>query len=106
MRMIDDGKRFSAIFAANDVMAFGALLALKERGIPVPARVSIIGYDNIPFASLVGLTTVAQPVSEMERNSMLMLLDLIERREPNPTKILLTPSMVIRETCGRIAAGY
>jgi len=87
-------------------MAFGVLLALKERGIPVPAQVSIIGYDNIPFASLVGLTTVAQRVFEMGRNFMLMLLDLIEGREPNPTKILLTPSMVIRETCGRIAAGY
>jgi LacI family repressor for deo operon, udp, cdd, tsx, nupC, and nupG len=60
----------------------------------------------MPFASLVDLTTVAQPVFEMERNSMLMLLDLIEGREPNQPKILLRPSMVIRETCGRIAAGY
>jgi LacI family transcriptional regulator len=104
-RLIDGGKGFSAIFAANDVMAFGALLAFKERGIPVPARVSIIGYDNIPFASLIGLTTVAQPAFEMGRNAMLMLLDLIEGREPNPRKMLLRPSMVIRDTCMRIEAG-
>ncbi|MBN2553851.1 MAG: LacI family DNA-binding transcriptional regulator [Spirochaetales bacterium] len=93
---------FTAIFSANDTMAFGAFQALKEAGIDIPGKVSLVGYDDIPFASTMGLTTVAQPIYEMGRNAMIMLLDLVNERIAAPQQIVLRPSMVLRSTCQRI----
>jgi LacI family transcriptional regulator len=55
---------FTAVFAGNDLMAIGAIRALGEAGLPVPKRVSVVGYDDIHLAALVtpSLTTVRQPV--------------------------------------------
>ncbi|OYU98890.1 MAG: transcriptional regulator, partial [Burkholderiales bacterium PBB5] len=57
----------SAIFASNDDMAMGAVVAAQRRGLQVPADLSVCGFDDSPMASLVWpqLTTVRQPVSEM-----------------------------------------
>jgi LacI family transcriptional regulator len=58
---------FTAVFAANDVMALAAIEALVDHGVRVPEDVSVVGYDDTVFAALVrpGLTTVRQPVYEM-----------------------------------------
>ena len=93
--------KFSAIFAANDMMAFGAKQALKEHGLKVPEDISLVGYDDIRFSSIIALTTVAQPTYEMGRNAMVLLLDLIEGRVSTPQQIVLRPSMMIRESCQR-----
>ncbi|MCP4402321.1 MAG: LacI family transcriptional regulator [bacterium] len=92
---------FSAIFAANDMMAFGARQALKDHGLKVPDDVSLVGYDDILFSSIIALTTVAQPSYEMGKNAILLLLDLIHGRISTPQQIVLRPSMVIRESCQR-----
>ena len=92
---------FTAIFAANDMMAFGAEQALKEHGLKIPEDVSLVGYDDIRFSSIIALTTVAQPTYEMGRNAMVLLLDLIEGRVSTPQQIVLRPSMMIRESCRR-----
>jgi LacI family transcriptional regulator len=65
--LLDRGVPFSAIFAANDEMAFGACVALFERGIRVPEDVSVTGFDDHPLAALFvpPLTTVRQPMYEM-----------------------------------------
>jgi len=106
MRKFLRGKtQFTSIFAANDVMALGAMLALKEKNLRVPQDVSIIGYDDIPFASLVGLTTVAQPAFEMGRNAIYMLINILEGKLTNSQHIVLRPSLVIRETCKNISYG-
>jgi len=93
---------FSAIFASNDVMAFGAMRALKEANLGVPDDVSIIGYDDIPFAEHVSLTTIAQPSYEVGRNALMLLMDLIHKRREPPQKILLRDSLIIRKSCRRI----
>jgi DNA-binding LacI/PurR family transcriptional regulator len=78
----------TAIMAANDLMAIGAMKAIQEQGLDVPADVSVMGYDDIDIASLCtpALTTVRQPKYEMGKRSVQALLDRIETRktEKNP----------------------
>jgi LacI family transcriptional regulator len=69
----------TAIFASNDLEAMGVYKALYLRNIHVPEQMSVIGFDNIPFASVVspGLTTIYQPLFDMGRMATTMLLRLI-----------------------------
>jgi DNA-binding LacI/PurR family transcriptional regulator len=96
---ITRNSEYTAVFSSNDIMALGALQALKDMDLRVPEDISVFGYDGIPFSSLVQLTTVSQPAFEMGRNSMILLIDLIEGRIAPPHSIILKPSLVIRNTC-------
>jgi LacI family transcriptional regulator len=72
-RALIAGRRdFTAIFAANDLMAVGALAALREAGLGVPGDVSVVGFDDVPTVRDVvpGLTTVSVPMREMGRRSL------------------------------------
>ena len=101
MTLLQRSIEFTAVFATNDMMAFGAKLALEEQGKRVPADVSLIGYDDIQFSSIISLTSVSQPALEMGKNAMLLLLDLMKERIKTPQHIVLRPSMVIRGSCQR-----
>jgi LacI family transcriptional regulator len=78
--LLSRGRPFSAIFAANDQMAFGARLALYRRGIRVPEDVSIMGFDNEPSAAYMvpPLTTVRQPAVQMGQEAARAVLSLID----------------------------
>ncbi len=92
--------RPTAVFAANDVMALGALAALEEAGLCVPDDVAVAGYDDIPYGLRVRpkLTTVAQPKYEMGAAAAeLLLRRLAEPGRPLQT-VLLEPRLVIRES--------
>jgi LacI family transcriptional regulator len=71
-QLLESGAEFTAIFAANDMMAVGALAALRERGVSVPGDVSLAGYDDIPLSRDItpALTTVRVPMVEMGRQAM------------------------------------
>ena len=92
---------FTAVFATNDMMALGVKQALEKHGLTIPQDVSLVGYDDILFAGMLGLTTISQPAYEMGRNAMFLLLDLIHERMTAPQHIILRPSMVIRSSCQR-----
>ncbi len=91
----------TAIFASNDVMAMGVMDAVRNRGLRVPADVSIIGFDDIPQASLVrpALTTVSQPLEKMGRVATQMLLDLLRHPEKEAERIELPTELVVRDSC-------
>ncbi len=93
----------TAIFASNDVMAMGVMDAVRDRGLRIPEDVSIIGFDDIPQASLVhpALTTINQPLEKMGRVATQMLLDLLNQPEKSPGRIELPTQLVVRETCNR-----
>lgn len=101
LRLVERRVEFTAIFATNDMMAFGAKKALEELGLQIPEDVSLIGYDDILFSSIIALTSVSQPTFEMGRNAMVLLLDLINERVTAPQQIVLRSSMVIRSSCQR-----
>jgi LacI family transcriptional regulator len=91
----------TAIFASNDVMAMGAMDAVRNRGLRVPDDISIVGFDDIPQASVMrpGLTTVSQPLEKMGRVATQMLLDLFRNKEKTDNRIELPTELVIRESC-------
>ncbi|THD48010.1 MAG: LacI family transcriptional regulator [Bradyrhizobium sp.] len=99
------GKRrlsFNAAFAANDLMAFGALRALRHIGVLVPDEVEVIGFDDVEFARLAEppLTTVAQPAMEMGAASADLILQLIAGARPRQKTLMMTPRLVLRGTTG------
>lgn len=96
------GLEFTAVFASSDTTALGAWKALREHGRRIPDDVSLIGYDDIPFADFISLTTIAQPAYEAGRNAVMLLLDLIAGRRHPPQRIMLRESLIIRKTCRRL----
>jgi len=96
---LDSGRKATAIFASDDLMAYGALQALKQKKLRCPEDVSVLGYDDLPFSDLLSLTTVSQPAYQMGQNAVLLLLDLINKKKTAPQEIILPSSMIIRNTC-------
>jgi len=90
----------TAVFSMNDLMAIGAIQAIKGRGLSVPGDVSVIGLDNIPLCDVVSppLTTIAQPFDEMAKEGISLLLKLIEGKKIRKTTIVLQPELVIRNS--------
>ncbi|MEP7359002.1 MAG: LacI family DNA-binding transcriptional regulator [Anaerolineales bacterium] len=91
-----------AVFAASDVMAVGALRALREAGRRVPEDIALIGFDDMPFSARTDppLTTVRQPVQRTGEVAAETLIDLIEHPDAQPRRILLPTELVIRASCG------
>jgi LacI family transcriptional regulator len=91
----------TAIFASNDLSAFGAMDAVRECGLRIPDDISIIGFDDIPQASFVfpKLTTVRQPLEQMGQVAVKMLLERIEDRSRPPQQVTLATQLVIRDSC-------
>lgn len=96
----NEGIAFSAILAANDIMAIGAMKALKELGCKIPEDIEVIGFDNIEVSSMVepALTTVQQPTYEMGRKAAEYLLMLIDGKPPKNKHIRLQPKLIYRST--------
>ncbi|HEY9107183.1 MAG TPA: LacI family DNA-binding transcriptional regulator [Roseateles sp.] len=97
----------TAIFAANDEMAFGAIDAIHSRGMRVPEHISVAGFDDIPTSSYVHppLTTVRQPLEAICARAVHELLELIEGREVEPRRISFPLELVVRQSTGPVASG-
>ena len=92
----------TAIFAANDRMAIGAMRAIHEAGLRVPEDISVIGLDDIEFSPFANppLTTVSQPIVKMALTAVDLLIKLLAGEQPLVTRITLIPELVVREsTC-------
>lgn len=92
----------TALFAANDEMAIGAMKAVLEQGKRIPEDLAVVGFDNIAFSSIFEptLTTVAQPLLEMGIQSMKLLIQQINQEEIKKTQYVLESELVIRQSCG------
>jgi len=92
------------VVAASDIIAIGALKALKSSGIAVPDQISVLGYDDIPWASLVQpeLTTVRQPVDELALRAVELLLRRVEGKKGSPEEIVVGVSLVERASVRRL----
>jgi LacI family transcriptional regulator len=97
-RLIDSREPFTAIFAANDQMAFGAGLALHRRRLKVPDDVSLVGFDDLASAvyAIPPLTTVHHPVQELGQLAAQAMLQLLAGEAP--TLALPAPRLMVRES--------
>ncbi|MBX5459219.1 MAG: LacI family DNA-binding transcriptional regulator [Thermogemmatispora sp.] len=91
----------TAIFAGSDLQAMGVYAALRAHGLRVPDDVSVVGFDDVPIATMVSptLTTIRQPLAEMGRMATTMLLRLIAGEPLDSMRIELATSLVVRESC-------
>ena len=96
----------TAIFAANDISAIATLEVARNLGISVPGDLSIVGFDNIPETAMTDpqLTTVEQPIQEMGRLGITMLLGLMQGHEPVERHVTLATRLVVRQSTARPAA--
>jgi len=92
--------RPSAIFACNDLLAIGVIQAAKEMNLRVPEDLSVVGFDNIMFASYTDppLTTVAQPIDQIGMKAMDLIVDEINKKEKIKQRITIRPELVIRQS--------
>lgn len=90
--------RPTAVFACNDLMAFGALAAAREAGIAVPGQLSIVGFDDIDLAgfSAPPLTTVAQPKLQIGTLAAELLLERVTGSRSESRRVILDPELKIR----------
>lgn len=91
----------TALFASNDMMAFGAMEAIREHGLRIPEDLSILGFDDIPQAAGVHppLTTVRQPLEAMGRVATQMLFGYLAEPIRTDERIELPTQLVIRNSC-------
>jgi DNA-binding LacI/PurR family transcriptional regulator len=99
-RLLERRPDLDAVFAASDLMAAGALRALRRAGRRVPADVAVVGFDDDPIAqhTLPPLTTIRQPVEEQGAAMARQVMALIEHRSAPPSESELPTSLVQRES--------
>ena len=99
-QLLADVGTVTAVFAGNDLTAFGALDALAERGLEIPRDMSVAGHDNTPVAALrtVSLTTVDQFATEIGAEAMRAVLARVKRRDRSARHVLVPPRLIPRAT--------
>lgn len=95
-------KNVDAVFVASDSMALGALRALREANVKVPDDIAIVGFDDLPPATLSvpPLTTVRQPIRRVGILAVETLLDILDNGLEPARRVILPTELVVRETCG------
>ena len=98
-QLLAAGQRFDAVFAGNDNMAIGALQALRSAGVVVPRDVAVVGFDDIPLARHLGLSTVRVRITELGERAVARLLEAMGAGDAGGDE-LHAPELVVRSTSG------
>lgn len=101
-QLLDLARPPSAVFVASDLLAFGALVAIGECGLEVPADIALVGFDDVRLAHYIDppLTTVRLPAYELGHRAALLLTQLISGEPVEEQEILLQTELVVRQSCG------
>ncbi|RWA78619.1 LacI family DNA-binding transcriptional regulator [Mesorhizobium sp.] len=103
-RLMGQAPDITAVFACNDLMAMGAIIALRSRGLHVPDDMSLVGFDDIPYAVTTWppLTTIAQPVEKIGTRAVSLLLERLGEPTAPSRREVLAPVLVERESCAAL----
>ena len=96
--LLNVGQKFDAIVAANDMMAIGALQALRSSGVNVPQQVAVAGFDDIPLARYVDLTTVRVEIAELGARAIARLVAMLDGGDVQVQHELQVPELIVRAT--------
>ena len=102
--LLESGNKFTAIFVASDNVAMGVKAALREAGLRIPEDISLVGFDDIPWAQYADppLTTVHLQAQEMARRACLMLMDLLQGKEPEVKQQVIETHLVVRKSSRKL----
>jgi DNA-binding LacI/PurR family transcriptional regulator len=97
----------TAVFAFNDLMAIGALHALRTSGLRVPDDVAVVGFDGIELGAFTTpeLTTVEQPRAEVGKRAVELVFESLDASASRPAHVTLPVRLVVRESCGASTRG-
>jgi len=103
-KALAENRMITAVFSANDVMAFGCIRAAIELGIRIPDDLSVIGFDNVEVSQIISppLTTIDQPKYEMGKAAMEMLLKMAVHKDQEPEHRVIGVRLVERQSCRKI----
>jgi len=106
-RLLELAEPPTAIFACNDLLAIGAIQAARERGMQLPQQLSVVGFDNTILATIIDppLTTIAQPIQEIGRQAMDLLVQEIKGEKSAKQRVVLMPELVVRGSTAEALAG-
>jgi len=102
--LLANGTDFTAVFVASDNVAMGVKSALRLAGLKIPDDISIMGFDDIPWArySDPPLTTIRLPAQELASEACLLLLNLMKGTEPEEQNLVLDTELVVRDSCRKL----
>lgn len=105
-QLLSDNPQLDGLVVANNLMAIGALRALRDAGKRIPDDIAFVGIDDPPWAELVGppMTTLAQPTHQMARSAFELLVDRITKRRFQSHFVIFHFKLSIRESCGAVSA--
>jgi len=101
-RILASDARPTAVFAAGDALAIGAMRAIHEAGLRVPDHISVVGVDDIDVAAFQNppLTTLRQSITELAELGLQLLFDILDGKESIQTEIVMEPVLIVRESTG------
>jgi LacI family transcriptional regulator len=102
LQLLDAPEPPTAIVSGNNNMTLGVLRALREAAVRIPDDIAIVAYDDVEWWDLIdpGLTAIAQPIAEIGKGAITLLLDQIKDPEANVRHQRIEPVFVHRESCG------
>jgi len=95
-------KQPTAIFCESDEMAYGAMKAIRKKGLRVPEDMSVVGFDDHEFAAILGLTTIAQPARFLGQLAASQILAMIEKPESEMSQMTVPTTLVTRESVKKL----
>jgi LacI family transcriptional regulator len=100
-QLLSNRRKFTALFAANDQMAYGAALSLHRKGLKIPEDVSLIGFDDLYHSIYVAppLSTIHQPAYELGRLTASAILQMLA--DTKPTAVMPAPKLIVRESTAK-----
>ena len=101
-QFLEETPQARAIFVSNDLMAIGAMEAIKEQGLRIPEDVALVGYDDIPEASYVSpaLTTIQLPQKQLGHTAVETILTCLQGKNDFPLRRVLPTKLIVRQSCG------
>ena len=108
LKIVAQGRSFSALVCGDDLIAFAAIAALKSKSVRIPDDVAVVGFDDDPMSSLFdpSLTTIRYPMQEMGSEAFGLLSRYLSGRRKSPKQVILDTDLVVRRSTDAVYSDY